>query len=87
MVARVLFQRLLKDEEALMAYGVGTDYGKGELMDPPENQEKPEREYDENLTDRFDGVADDFHSDTLDEVNAQDGIEKATDIVKEAVNV
>ena len=37
-----------------MAYGVGTDYGRGEVMDPPEYYEKPEREYDENTTDRFD---------------------------------
>ena len=40
-----------------MAYGVGTDYGRGEQMDPPEHSERLEREYDENMTDRFEAEA------------------------------
>jgi hypothetical protein len=47
-----------------MIYSPSDLYG-GDQLDPPEYYEKPEREYDENLTDRFDG------DDEIDEEEAE----------------
>jgi hypothetical protein len=51
-------RRILKEVD--MAYGVGTDYGRGEMMDPPEHYEKTEREFDENLFHEIDEDSDDY---------------------------